>query len=341
MHQLRERGGSHIDLEELDTNLYRAPRQNFWIPLGGRGVFGGQILGQALHAATRTVQGALPVTRTWKIHSLHGYFLQKGDPSMDVIYRVKETSERRSFKTRTVEGIQRGATIFTCQASFAKIPQEDDELDHEDPPMPDVPPPEDCIAANDVIEDLLTKDILSDAIKDRLRDAQRIPVEMRLIGDVPDILDPEPPKLPPRRRLWVRVAKIHASSLDECCAAYFSDHMLLVTALMPHGINFPSPRLGIVASLDHCMFFHNDFHADDWILYDVHSPRLAHGRGLSIGHMYSRASQKLVVTTVQEGLLRLARPSPRRVGMHLLLRANRFYHDNLLPWWASLTRTTK
>lgn len=316
------RGGSHIDLEQLDELLFRAPKAHLWVPVGGRGVFGGQILGQALHAATRTVPGTIPPpARTWACHSMHAYFLQPGQPSVDVIYRIRRTSERRSFVTRTVEAIQHGSVIFQCQISFAKC--ERSQLDHQDPPMPEVPPPHQCPSLVDVLSDLSSR-LPSKGLRDKVLESHAdLPVDFRLIDAVPDLLDPNPPKLPPRRRVWMRVTKVQAEGLDECCAAYFSDHLLLVTALLPHGLHFPSPKLGAVASLDHGLWFHSPFRADDWILYDVHSPRLSSHRGLAIGHMYSAKTKQLCVTSVQEGLLRLARPSMARSLLQgwLLLRS--------------------
>lgn len=322
-HALRKRA-SHIDLEQLDDLLFRAPRDNLWVPVGGRGVFGGQILGQALHAATRTVDGTMSTPREWACHSMHAYFLQSGDPELDVIYRVRKTSQRRSFVSRSVEAVQHGATIFQCQASFAKI--QASELDHEDPLMPQVPPPEECVSLNDQFRDVASK--VPHPLREKLVESlSKIPVEFRLVDDLPDYLNPHPAKRPPRRRVWMKVADVDADGLQECCAAYFSDHLLLVTALLPHGLEFPSPRLGAVASLDHGLWFHApDFRADEWMLYDVHSPRLAHSRGLAIGHMYAQKTGRLCVTSVQEGLLRLAKPSLVRSMWQLFLEArSRFW----------------
>lgn len=325
MHMLRSRGGSHIDLEELDDQLFRAPRENLWVPIGGRGVFGGQILGQALHAATRTVPGTITTPRTWACHSMHAYFLNPGNPNVDVIYYVKKTSERRSFVSRTVEAKQRGKTIFQCQASFARV-QPGTMSEHQDLDMPDVPGPDECPSMHDLVH-AIEKRVPLDIVRDALNKTHALPVEMRFVDAVPDLLDPNPPKLPPRRRVWMRVTKVQADGLDECCSAYLSDHMLLVTALLPHGIQLGSPNLGIVASLDHGMWFHAPFRADDWLLYDVYSPRLANDRGLSIGHMYDPETRKLCVTSVQEGLLRRARPSALRAIAQLWLKANRWFDE--------------
>ncbi|KAJ1458767.1 HotDog domain-containing protein, partial [Pelagophyceae sp. CCMP2097] len=134
-----------LDLNEIDARLFLAPHEHLFVPPGGRGIFGGQIVGQALHAATRTVDGTFPSDgreRTWAAHSLHSYFLQAGDPQVDVVYHVRKTSDRRSFVTRTVEARQRGETIFTCQVSFTKVLDPSVSLEHAEPGMPDVPPPE-------------------------------------------------------------------------------------------------------------------------------------------------------------------------------------------------------
>ena len=142
VHQLREQPGSHLDLNEIDVSLFVAPRSSLWVPPGGRAVFGGQVLGQALHAASRTVTGALGPhsMRHFTPVSLHSYFLQRGEPSSDIVYRVRKTADLRSFASRTVEAIQRGETIFTMQTQFARTPQHG--LSHANAIPSDVLPPE-------------------------------------------------------------------------------------------------------------------------------------------------------------------------------------------------------
>ncbi|KAH8050076.1 hypothetical protein JL722_11611 [Aureococcus anophagefferens] len=300
LHRLRSHQASHIDLEEIDRLLFRASRDQLWVPPGGRGVFGGQILGQALHAATRAVGGG------WGVHSLHGYFLQAGNPRHDVIYRVKETSERRSFATRSVEALQGGDIIFKMQTSFSVRKRDaTPQPSHQDDMPAGVPPPESLPSMRESIEELLPR-LPEGKVREEVLRLAQIPVDLRFV-DRPDPLDPDPPKQAP---VWMRVDKIdralkEADGIDACCAAYTSDHAFLTTALLPHGIQLPSPKLGAVASLDHSMWFHAPFRADDWLLYDIRSPRLANSRGLALGSLYQDG--QLVVSVAQEGLLRLAR----------------------------------
>ena len=334
LHRIRPASDSHIDLEELDRLLFRASKQQLWVPPGGRGVFGGQILGQALHAATKAVEAAKD--GGWAVHSLHSYFLQAGDPRHDVIYRVSETSDRRSFATRSVDALQRGEIIFKMQASFSReqrggggTPQPS----HQDEMPEGVPPPESLPSMRESIEELLPR-LPEGPMRHEIMPLASTPVDMRFVVR-PDPLDPDPPREDPVRRLWIKVHKIDrgglhdvAPGIDACCAAYFSDHALLTTALLPHGIQLPSPKLGAVASLDHSMWFHAPFRADDWLLYDIRSPRLANSRGLALGSLYQDG--QLVVSVAQEGLLRLARPSAQRTAATWAMRANKFLENALV-----------
>ena len=199
-HKARD-AGSHIDLQEIDSLIYRAEQSILWVPPGGRGVFGGQVIGQALHSATRTVEGAIGPhgVRTMAPHSLHGYFLQAGDPTHPITYRVRRTSDRRSYVSRSVDAVQRGEIIFKMQASFARAGETG--LEHY-APMPDVPPPDELPSVRELLEDVLPR--LPDAAAAHLRKLLTVPIEMKFVGDYLSPLDPNPPKLPARQQIWIR-----------------------------------------------------------------------------------------------------------------------------------------
>ena len=205
IHQLRQRAGSHLDLEQLDTKLFRAASSSLWVPPGGRGVFGGQVLGQALHAATRTVEGALgaPELRTFAPASLHSYFLLRGQPSRDIIYHVRHTSDLRSFASRDVDAVQEGKVIFKLQTQFART-RMPGAITHANLMPAGVPPPEECASMRDLLTKLLSR--APSAAVSKLIETQLVsPVEIRYASGAPDFLDPKPPILPPRQLLWIRL----------------------------------------------------------------------------------------------------------------------------------------
>ena len=321
-HQLRETPGSHLDLEEIDLTLFRAPREQLWVPPASRAVFGGQVLGQALHAASRTVEQALGPhgDRRFTPVSLHSYFLKRGVPSSDIVYRVRKDADLRSYASRTVDAIQRGETIFTMQTQFARTPSSG--LSHASEMPSGVPPPEECPSMHDQLTALLAR---APATLQPLIQKQLVaPVEVRYAcGVSPDLLEPHPAAQPARQLLWIRIRDpIGRTRLDECCAAYLSAQPLLLTALRPHGIQFPSPRLGAIATLDHSMWFHGPFRCDDWLLYEITSPHAGAGRALCFGHLYARDG-RLVVSCAQQGMIRLAKPSVAGAAASLGIRAAR------------------
>ena len=301
---------SVLDLQEIDTNLFVAPSPTLWVPPGGRGVFGGQIIGHALHAAHLTVDGAsddagTPPPERRAVHSFHSYFLLAGDSSRDVIFRVKRTSDRRTFTTRSVEAMQRGAVIFKMQASFARgASDEDSALQHQRPLPADLPDPESLPSLEDRIG--MLSGGLPPAVAAQLQSMREMPLDFRYVTAAPDLSGPDPAPAPPRQLLWVRTTRPLGEGdafRHSCAAAYFSDHAFLVTALRPHGIAFPSDRIRVVASLDHSMWFHADFKADEWMLYEMHAPFAGRGRGFVLGHLYRRDGT-LAVSCAQEGVLR-------------------------------------
>ena len=277
-----------LDLETIEVDHFRGPSSGG----GWRHVFGGHVLGQALVAASRTVPGR-------QVHSLHAYFLRPGDPEHPILYEVDRIRDGKSFTTRRVVAIQHGRAIFNMSASFQV---EESGFEHQFP-MPDVPGPEE----------------LEPEIEIRRREAHRIPepwreifvreraIEVRPVEPL-SFFDTE--KRPPRSQVWLRVADQLPDDpvLHRAVLAYASDLTLLDTSILPHPVSFADPRLQ-TASLDHAMWFHRPFRADEWLLYDMDSPSAWGARGLNRGGLFRRDGT-LVASCAQEGLIRL-HPEPR------------------------------
>ena len=254
---------------------------------GWQRVFGGQVIGQALVAALRTVEDRAA-------HSLHAYFLRPGDPKVPILYEVDRIRDGKSFTTRRVVAVQAGRPIFSMSASF----QRDEEgLSHQEP-MPDVPGP----------------DGLPNEVQLRRETAHRIPEEFRAVFTREDPIevrpiDPidffEPVKAPPQHSAWFKAVDPLPDdvALHQCVLAYASDLTLLDTSIRPHGIAWYEDRLQS-ASLDHAMWFHRRFRADEWLLFHQDSPSTSHARGFNRGSIFSQDGQ-LVASCAQEGLIRL------------------------------------
>ncbi len=271
-----------MTLERLERDLFRGESRD----IGSPQVFGGQVLGQALMAATATVEGRAA-------HSLHAYFLRRGDFNSPIVYEVDRARDGNHFSTRRVVAIQHGAQIFNLSASFQSAEQ---GLDHQ-LPMPDVPPPE-------ALTDLAThlRDLLPRLPPDMRRVLeQKRPFEFRPVQP-PFFLTPQPTA--PIRNVWFRaVAPLpDDDALHRCLLAYVSDFNLLDTALMPHGLSLD--RKLTVASIDHAMWFHRSPRVDEWLLYATDSPSASGARGFSRGSVFARDG-RLIASTSQEGLLRV------------------------------------
>ncbi|MET0727082.1 MAG: acyl-CoA thioesterase II [Acidimicrobiales bacterium] len=276
-----------LSVETLDLDLFRGHSPDF--PTSTR-VFGGQVAAQALMAASRTVEG-----RT--VHSLHAYFLRAGNPRNPIIYSVQRTRDGRSYSARRVEAIQAGDVIFNLTASFHDHVEEE-QLEHQDELQAAAPEPKTVARFS---ERRVEWGI------DSVPPAQMRFIDLRPIEFV-DPLNPKP--MAPERRVWLRSvdkladdAMVHAVVL-----AYASDLYLLGTTLLPHGIPSSSNDVSF-ASLDHSMWFHRPFRADDWLLYVQRTPSASRGRGLAIGSIYTPTGA-LAVTVAQEGVVRLRRSSP-------------------------------
>ncbi len=268
-----------LDLEPIEVNIFRgvSPDED------RQRVFGGQVAAQSLTAAGRTVDSGRP-------HSLHAYFLRPGDPTIPILYEVDRIRDGRSFTTRRVVAIQHGRAIFNMSASFHV---DEPGLSHQFP-MPDVPPPEELDTLATRLEPF--RETLGDWFE------RPHPIDQRHIGDLPFT---HGAGTEPYQRLWIRAdgklpddPLLHAS-----VAAYASDMSLFDTMLAPHEVRWDDSEF-MGASIDHCMWFHRAFRADEWLLYDMDSP-VAHGaRGLARGFLFTRSGE-LVVSVVQEGLMRV------------------------------------
>ncbi|XP_034440303.1 acyl-coenzyme A thioesterase 8 [Hippoglossus hippoglossus] len=281
---------SVLNLEKLDVDLYRGTHH--WIPRSKR-LFGGQIIGQALVAAAKSVDDNLHA------HSLHCYFVRAGDPKVPVLYQVDRTRDGRSFTVRSVRAIQHGQPILVCQASFHKL--QPSPVQHQFT-MPVVPPPEDLLTVEELIHLHLNKPDLSEKLRQGLNKllANEIPIEIKPVQPLPSY---RPAACEPKKLFWVRAQgyigegnmKLHC-----CVAAYVSDFAFLGTALLP----YPSYRAQFVASLDHAMWFHTTFRSDEWMLYECDSPWAGGSRGLVQGRLWRRDGV-LAVSCSQEGVLRV------------------------------------
>ncbi|MEM7191508.1 MAG: acyl-CoA thioesterase II [Pseudomonadota bacterium] len=273
---------SILDLERLEHNLYRGLSPQ----IGWQRVFGGQVIGQALMAAQRTVQNR-------GVHSLHAYFLCAGDPAVPIIYEADRIRDGKSFSTRRVVGIQHGRAIFSMSASFHR---QEEGLAHQIP-MPDVPPPEEVASEADLTESLIDR---LPPVALAYWQAER-PIEMRPV-DLTRYLSPE--KRDPAQYIWMKANGIMPDdpALHQCVLAYASDFTLLDTALVAHGRFVFDPDL-MLASLDHAIWFHQPFRADDWLLYAQDSPISGGARAFCRGTFYTRDG-RLVASTCQEGLVR-------------------------------------
>ncbi|HWZ61649.1 MAG TPA: acyl-CoA thioesterase II [Steroidobacteraceae bacterium] len=270
-----------LKLEQLEVNLFRGESRD----IGAPQVFGGQVLGQALSAAAATVEARV-------VHSLHAYFLRRGDCNAPIIYEVDRSLDGHSFTNRRVVAIQHGAQIFNMTASFQV---EEGGFDHQ-LDMPKVPPPES-------LPDPAPPAALLEKLPEKVRRffGQPRPFEFRMVQPV-DYLNPRP--APPVRQIWVRA--VGALGDDEMLhrrlLAYVSDFFLLDTATLPHGTSFLKASL-IMATIDHAMWFHRPLRVDEWLLCAMESPSASGARGFARASIFARDG-RLVASAAQEGLVR-------------------------------------
>jgi len=276
-----------IQLERLELNLFRGESRD----IGAPQVFGGQVLGQALFAASATVEG-----RT--VHSLHAYFLRRGDFNAPIVYMVERSRDGGSFSSRRVVGIQHGEQIFHMSASFQAA---EPGLDHQIA-APAVPPPEGLGDPVAFAEKYPTP------IPERMRQLFEscMPFEFRFV-ETPEFANMT--KRAPIAHIWFRAVDNIGSDdegLHRCLLAYISDYYLLGTSLLPHGIPLLKGNLQ-TASIDHGMWFHRPVRVDEWLLYSMESPSASGARGFTRGSIFTRDG-KLVASTAQEGLIRVLTP---------------------------------
>ena len=271
-----------LDLEPIEVNIFRgvSPDED------RQRIFGGQVAGQALVAAARTVEAGRHV------HSLHAYFLRAGDPRVPVLYEVERLRDGGSFTTRRVVAIQHGKVIFNMSASFQV---DEDGFDHA-APMPDVLPPDDLPTMR---ERFARAGVEMAPWMDRPRPIDIRHVEWSAPGG--------PRSVEPRQHVWLRADGTLPDDpiLHTIVLTYASDMTLLDTSTRPHGGTWFDTSI-FMASLDHAMWFHRPFRADDWLLYAQDSPSATDGRGLSRGLVFTRDGT-LVATVMQEGLIRRVR----------------------------------
>jgi acyl-CoA thioesterase-2 len=272
-----------LDLEELDLNLFRglSPEEET------QRVFGGQVAGQALVAAGRTIEGR-------NVHSLHSYFLRPGDPNIPIIYQVDRLRDGRSFATRRVTAIQNGRAIFALAASFQT---EEEGLEHQ-AEMPETPAPDSLPTWPERIAEM---DARGEQVDDWMRRPR--PLETRVV----DVMDYSgATRQEPSMRVWIKAEGLLGDDalLHRCVVAYASDMTLLDTAARPHLLPFDEDLQ--LASLDHAMWFHRTFRADEWLLYAQESPSMSGARGFTTARFFTQEG-KLAVSVAQEGLFRQAR----------------------------------
>jgi acyl-CoA thioesterase-2 len=275
-----------LDLDNLEVNLFRGESRD----LGGKSVFGGQVIGQALVAAGRTIEDAVP-------HSLHAYFLRPGDMAKPIVYDVDRVRDGRTFSARRVQAIQHGNPILTMIASFQRP---EAGLSHQ-VEAPEVPHPDTLRPMADLQREWLAA---MPEVPERIRQAvnsQSLAIEFRPVTPWNPL---QPEKREPRQHIWLRAAgKLPDDPmLHTCVLAYASDFNLLSTALLPHGRGWLD-RSMVVASIDHAIWFHRPFRADEWLLYSMDSPTSQASRGLSRGLVYDLQG-RIVASVVQESLMR-------------------------------------
>lgn len=278
---------SVLDLEQIEIDIFRGVSPD----ITGRRVFGGQVAGQALVAATRTVASRTAGGLQRYVHSLHAYFLRPGDPNVPIVYTVDRIRDGRSFTTRRVVAVQNGKAIFNLQASFHVL---EPGLDHQIPMPEGIPAPESLPTYKERMAPYRDR-IGSDYDRER-------PIDIRYVDAFPSAAGHEPAT---RRQVWMRAdgSLPDDPTLHACIVTWASDDTLLDTAILPHRAEWTGTNFQM-ASLDHAMWFHRPFRADEWLLYDQSTPSTSGARGLAFGSIFTRDG-RLVVSVVQEGLIRL------------------------------------
>ncbi|WP_221059537.1 acyl-CoA thioesterase II [Shewanella algae] len=275
---------SLLALEQIEIGLYRGQSQD----LGFGHVFGGQVMGQALSAARRTV----PQER--QVHSLHSYFLRAGDEKLPIVYEVENMRDGGSFSARQVKAIQKGRPIFYMTCSF----QEPEEGFCHQAEMPEVPGPEGILNQQELAMTMRDK-VPAKMLEKFMADA---PIEMRLVNPLNLVA---PAATEPVRHVWLRAngALPPEHEMHDYLLAYASDFNFLVTAAQPHGVSFLTPGMRM-ATIDHSLWFHRPVNMGEWLLYAIESPNASGGRGYVRGQFFNQQGE-LVASATQEGLIRM------------------------------------
>jgi len=272
-----------LELEPLEVNLFRGASRD----IGSPQVFGGQVLGQALSAAAATVEDRV-------VHSLHAYFLRRGDCNAPIIYEVDRSLDGHNFSNRRIVAIQHGQQIFNMTASFQLA---ESGFEHQ-VAVPQVPPPESLADSAGPPPQLLER------MPERVRRfyEQPRPFEFRPVQPFEYL---RPRRQAPAREIWFRAVGALADDemLHRRLLAYVSDFFLLDTATLPHGTSLLTPSV-VMASIDHAMWFHRPLRVDDWLLYAMESPSASGARGFAVASVFARDG-RLVASAAQEGLVRL------------------------------------
>lgn len=287
-----------LKLEKIDKNLYRADEEHLWRPINGRAVFGGQVVGQALVAAGQTVSDDLHV------HSLHCYFVRPGNPDRPILYHVEDLRDGHSFGTRIVKAQQNGENILTMLASYHKL--EISPFSHQYS-MPVAPPPEDLKSTGELYKMSLDSGMVPEKYVSYVKKllSLEVPMEMKPVNPEMHVRMLRTGQHPPKTLVWIRakgLVRDFTGQIHRCIAAYMSDNVLLGTSLLP----FHNFDVNFMASLDHSMWFHAIFRADEWMLYEIESPRFIGNRALCLGRLWKRDGT-LAVSVAQEGVVRLSK----------------------------------
>ncbi|WP_109506225.1 acyl-CoA thioesterase [Nocardioides speluncae] len=271
-----------LDLETIDVNLFRGRQPDTSL----QRVFGGQVAAQALIAGQRTADPG------YAVHSLHSYFLLPGDTAVPIVYDVESVRDGRSFATRRVLARQHGRPIYAMTVNLQRA---EEGYEHQDE-MPEVIAPEEGL-------DLAKLFRARDSDPDGTWEREWAALDVRYVGNTHRGLEPDPGRVA-QSRLWIRVAGALGDDplLQQAAFTYASDMTLLGSTLTPHGVNLSSPEIQ-AASLDHTIWFHRPFRADEWWLYDQTSPSAGGGRGLALARVFTQDGT-LVATVAQEGLIR-------------------------------------
>lgn len=274
-----------LTLERVEEFIFRGKSQN----LVGKRVFGGQVLGQALRAASYTADRPA--------HSMHAYFLYGGDVNAPIIYEVDKLRDGKSFLSRQVRAIQHGRIIFSAMISFASP---EDGLNYQIE-APDYPAPEDLKSEQELKQNLIN--FIPDNIRTAFLRPRQVEIKPVNISN-PFQPQPEAPSNAFYMRTHEQLSEEQANdiSLNQAIVAFYSDYSFMTTALRPHGVNFLTPSVQC-ASIDHAIYFHKPVKADEWMLYDMDATQTASSRGLNFGRMWQNG--QLVCSTVQEGLIRI------------------------------------